>query len=147
MFCFFMSSGRFRGPIDLNQDKPSGIVLLLNKVEAGNPGFLNAGFGIGESRRFEGLNRLRFDPHVNMNNEHSVPLFVEEAYPERAVKSRAQLRVLRGNRTYKTYRTYEKEHTQRGEAAMFLRKMSRFNSAGKNAKPAIMQVAKPKDIT
>ena len=53
-----------------NQEETSGIVDLLDDVEARDAGLAHAGLRICEGGRFESLDVLRLNVNMNMNDEH-----------------------------------------------------------------------------
>jgi hypothetical protein len=61
---------RIWSAIDLDQHESCGVILLLNHIKARDTRFLNARAGIIKGRLPEDCNRFRFDPHVNVDDEH-----------------------------------------------------------------------------
>lgn len=56
--------------IDLDENKPRRIILLLNDIEPGHTLFFKARPGIRQRRSFKLFHCFRFDMNMNVNNEH-----------------------------------------------------------------------------
>lgn len=68
----FFVAGRVVGrAIDLDEDKPGGIVLLLNDVKAGDAWLLDAVAGVFNSGSFEGIDLVGFDVDKNVYDIHA----------------------------------------------------------------------------
>jgi hypothetical protein len=61
---------RFRRAVDLDEDETRSVILLLDKIEARDAWFLNAGAGVLNGGLAEFCNRFRFDMHANVNDKH-----------------------------------------------------------------------------
>jgi hypothetical protein len=73
---FLVRGGRFQRAVSLHEDEPGGIILLLQHIELGNAGFLDAVPGILSAGFLEGFDAIRFDVNVHVNNEHGFPFDV-----------------------------------------------------------------------
>ena len=67
---FFVKAGVRGRAIYLGQHKASGVVLLLQHVEACNPRLQHTAAGIGERRPLKGLDVFRLDMDKNVNDMH-----------------------------------------------------------------------------
>ncbi len=70
MFSLLVSSRCVRGPVSLNENEAGRVVLLLQDVEPGNAGFLNALAGVGKCGLLERIDQVRFYPNVYVDNKH-----------------------------------------------------------------------------
>ena len=67
---FFVPRRRASVAICLDEHKARWVVLLLDDIEPSYAGFADAVARIFERGLFESLDALRFDAHMNMDNEH-----------------------------------------------------------------------------
>lgn len=63
--------GRFDTPVNLNEQEPGRIILLLQQIKGGDAGFLHALLCVGESGLPEGVDTFRFDVDMDVNNQHA----------------------------------------------------------------------------
>jgi HD-like signal output (HDOD) protein len=68
---FLVPSRRVVIAVGLDQHKPRGVIALLDDVETGDPGFLDAGAGIGQCGFTECLDAFGLDPYLNMYHQHN----------------------------------------------------------------------------
>jgi hypothetical protein len=72
----FSVAGRvFWITVCFDQYEAGGIILLLNKIEPDNSRFLEAIFGVIDSKGFELIDGIRFNVGIDKNYEHNVLLF------------------------------------------------------------------------
>ena len=69
---FLVLHRRVRVAIDLDQDEPRGIVLLLQEVEPGYPRLLGAMPRVYDGCFFESLDKFRFDVCVHQKNSNTM---------------------------------------------------------------------------
>ena len=67
-----MLRGRFLRPVDLNQDKASGIIGLLDDIESRDSNFPNALRRVVDTGFFESVSELGLNASMDMNDEHSL---------------------------------------------------------------------------
>ena len=60
----------FRSAVGFDEDETSGVVGLLDDIEAGDAGLAEAGGGVGEDGGFEGVDGFGADLDVDVNDEH-----------------------------------------------------------------------------
>lgn len=65
-----MGRGRLGSAVDFGQQEARGIVELLQDVEGGDAGFLEAVAGVFEGGGAEGLDGFRSDVDMDLDDEH-----------------------------------------------------------------------------
>lgn len=62
---------RVRGPVNLDEHEARRVVLLLDDVEAGDAGFLDAVAGVVERGGLEGCDAISLHVDVDVDDEHA----------------------------------------------------------------------------
>ena len=70
MLSLFVSGSIRPAAVNLNENKSSRVVGLLNNIEANDTGLINAGFGVLNRSGLEGLDTIRFN--LNVNGEEAI---------------------------------------------------------------------------
>lgn len=71
---FLVRRGRPGRPIDLLQKEALRVIRLLDQVEPGNAWLLNTRPSVGKCGIDKGLNGLRPNMNMNVNNQHGAPI-------------------------------------------------------------------------
>jgi len=66
-----MRGGRFDAPVNLNEQEPGRVLLLLQQIKGGDAGFLQTKPRIGEGGLAKGFDVFRFNVDMDMNNQHT----------------------------------------------------------------------------
>ena len=66
----FVGEGIAGGAVDFNEEEVGGLIVLLEEVEAGDAGLMQAGAGVGDGGVFERLDVFGLDGDMDMNDEH-----------------------------------------------------------------------------
>ena len=64
-------SGCFNAPVNLNEQEPGGIVLLLQQIKGGDAGFLEAPARVDEAGLAKGFDAFRLNVDMDVNNQHA----------------------------------------------------------------------------
>jgi hypothetical protein len=69
---FFVCRRSIGRAVSFDEHEPRWVILLLDDIEAGDAGFLEAEPGIFERRLFEFGDGFKFYADMNVNNEHEM---------------------------------------------------------------------------